>query len=94
MYRYLDFMFDGYDGPIRPQDFRVIYQTLAATPQGISALIEFLTTKLDKILDEIINGKQVATAIYSLLASRVATKNEIMKVYARLNPYTNTAESR
>lgn len=87
-------MFDGYDGPIRPQDFRVIYQTLAATPHGISALIEFLTTKLDRILDEIINGKQVATAIYSLLASRVATNNEINKVHARLDPYNNTAESR
>ncbi|VVC40910.1 Hypothetical protein CINCED_3A002040 [Cinara cedri] len=75
--KYLDFMFDGYDGPIRPQDFRVIYQTLATKPQGISALIEFVTNKLDRIVNEIINGEQVATAIYSLLASRVATDIEI-----------------
>lgn len=73
-------MFDGYDGPIRPQDFRVIYQTLVTTPQGITALIDFLTNKLDRIVAEIINGEQVATAIYSLLASRVATNDEITKV--------------
>lgn len=73
-------MFEGNSGPIRPQDFRVIYRTLALTPQGISALIEFLTNKLDKIVDEIINGEKVAKAIYSILASRVAKDDEISKV--------------
>lgn len=79
--RYLDFMFDGNNGPIRPQDFRVIYNTLAQTPQGISALIEFLTTKLDRILNEVINGEQVVKSIYSLLSSTVALNGEIIKVY-------------
>jgi len=73
-------MFEGYNGPILPPDFRVIYRTLASTPQGISALIEFLTTKLDRIVNELINGEQVATSIYSLLASRVAGDEEIQKV--------------
>lgn len=73
-------MFEGYNGPILPQDFRVIYYTLASTPQGIGALIEFLTTKLDRIVNEIIKGEQVATTIYSLLASRVARDEEIQKV--------------
>ncbi|XP_022172013.1 aminopeptidase N-like [Myzus persicae] len=78
--KYLDFMFEGYNGPILPQDFRVIYRTLASTPQGIGALIEFLTTKLDRIVNEIINGEQVATSIYGLLASRVARDEEILKI--------------
>jgi hypothetical protein len=73
-------MFKGYDGPILPQDFRVIYRTLASSVEGISALIEFLTNKLDRIINEIINGEQVATSIYSLLASKVALKEEIQKV--------------
>jgi len=78
--RYLDFMFDGYNGPIRPQDFRVIYQTLASTPEGITALIEFLTNKLDRIVNQIIDGNKVAVSIYSILASRVAHNDEISKV--------------
>lgn len=73
-------MFNGNNGPIRPQDFRVIYNTLAQTPQGISALIEFLTTKLDRILNEVINGEQVVKSIYSLLTSKVALNGEIIKV--------------
>lgn len=78
--RYLDFMFDGNNGPIRPQDFRVVYQTLASTPQGITALIEFLTNKLDRIVTQIIDGNKLAASIYSILASRVAHNDEISKV--------------
>lgn len=78
--RYLDFMIDGYNGPIRPQDFKVIYQSVATSPQGISALIQFLTTKLDRIVNEVINGERVATSIYSILASSVALDEEIAKV--------------
>lgn len=74
-------MFEGYNGPILPQDFRVIYRTLASTPQGVGALIEFLTTKLDRIVNEVINGEQVATSIYALLASEVARDDEILKVH-------------
>lgn len=80
-------MFEGYNGPILPQDFRVIYRTLASTPQGIGALIEFLTTKLDRIVNEVINGEQVATSIYALLASEVARDDEILKVYTQIYPY-------
>lgn len=83
MFRYLEFMFDA-NGPIRSQDFRVIYQTLASTPQGISVMIEFLTNKLDRILKDISNGEQIATSMYSLLASKVARDEEISKVCLNL----------
>lgn len=76
-------MFQGYDGPIRPQDFRVIYQTLSSSPKGISALIEFLATKIDRIVKEVNNGDQVATSIYSVLASSVALDDEILQVCIR-----------
>lgn len=79
-FRYLDFMFEGYDSPIRPQDFKVIYQTLALYPKGVSALVEFLTNKLDRIINEVINGEQVATSIYSLVASRVYLSEDQSKV--------------
>lgn len=73
-------MIDGYNGPIHPQDFKVIYESVATSPQGISALIQFLTTKLDRIVKEVINGERVATSIYSILASNVALDDEIAKV--------------
>lgn len=73
-------MFDGYNAPIRPQDFRVIYQTIPSTPVGISVMTEFLTNKLDRIVKEVINGEIVVTSMYSILASRVALKDEILKV--------------
>jgi len=78
--KYLDFIFEGYDGPIRPQDFRVIYQTLASSPIGISVLTEFLTNNLFRIVNEIDNGEQMVASIYSLLASRVALDEEISKI--------------
>lgn len=73
------------DGPIRPQDFRVIYQSLGATPEGISALTEFLTNKLNRIINEVVNGERIATSIYSTLASRVSLKEEIAKVLMQIN---------
>lgn len=74
-------MFEGSGGPIRPQDFRVIYQTLALSSNGLSVMAEFLTNKLDRILKEIFNGEQVATSIYSILASKMVSDDEILKVH-------------
>lgn len=82
-------MFDGYNSPIRPQDFRVIYQTVPSSPVGISAMTEFLTTKLDRIVNEVINGEQVATSLYSILASRVALNEEISKVFMKTGFFFN-----
>lgn len=73
-------MFEGYNGPIRPQDFKAVYRSLGVTPEGISALTKFLTDKLDRIIKEVVNGKKIATSIYSTLASRVSLKEEIAKV--------------
>lgn len=76
-YRYLHFVFDG---PIRPQDHRVIYQTLARTPSGVAALIEFLAGQWNRTLNDVVNGEQVVTSVYALLASKVADDDEIAKV--------------
>lgn len=73
-------MFEGYNSSIRPQDFRVIYRTIATSSEGVSALIEFLSNKLDRIVNEVINGEKVATSIYSLVSSRVSRNEEILKV--------------
>lgn len=74
-------MFDGRAGPIRPQDHRVIYQTLANTPSGVAALIEFLTGQWNRTLNDVVNGEQVVTSMYALLASKVAGDDEIDKVH-------------
>lgn len=73
-------MFNGHDGPIRPHDFVVMYQTLATTPEGIAALLEFLTNKLDRIVNNVIKGELIATSIYSSLASNVILDEEVKKV--------------
>lgn len=73
-------MFKKFDSPIRPQDFQDIYQPLASSPEGVSALVNLLDDKLDSILNEIIDGDQVAMYIYSLVASRVAFDEDILKV--------------
>lgn len=73
-------MFKEYESPIRPQDFHDIYRSLASSPEGVSALVNLLTNKLDCILDEIIDGEQVAIYIYSLVASRVSFDEDIRKV--------------
>lgn len=74
-------MFDGRAGPIRPQDHRVIYQTLVKTPSGVAALIEFLTGQWNRTLNDVVNGEQVVTSVYALLASKVAGDDEIAKVH-------------
>lgn len=73
-------MFGKYESPIRPQDFQDIYQPLASTPEGVSALIDILYTKLDRIVNEMIDGEQVALNIYSLVASKVVSDEDILKV--------------
>lgn len=74
-------MFGKFDSPIRPQDFQDIYQPLASSPEGVSALVDILYTKLDRIVNEIIDGEQVAMYIYSLVASKVAYNEDITKVW-------------
>lgn len=80
-FRYLEYLFKGHDGgPIRPQDFNTVYETLALTPYGISAMIDFLTNHLVRIFNEIPNGEVVAKNIFATLVPVAIREDEALKV--------------
>lgn len=83
-FRYLEYLFKGHDGgPIRPQDYNIVYETLASTPYGISALINFLTNNLVRIFNEIPNGEIVAKNIFATLVPVAIREDEALKVRIR-----------
>lgn len=66
--------------PIERNDYEVYFDSLSSTPTGIAALTFFLENYSKQILDNIIDGENLITTIYSILASRVSTDDETKKV--------------
>lgn len=84
-FRYLEFLFKGHvGGPIRPRDYHIVYETLALTPQGISAMIKFLTDQLARIFNEIPNGEIVAKNIFAALVPVAVQEDEALKVCTQI----------
>lgn len=50
------------------------------TPLGLDILYEFLSTNLNNILNDSINGEDIVTYIYKVLASKMTDDGEIKKV--------------
>lgn len=65
--------------PVSAKNFKMVFENFATTPQGVRALVEFLSHKLDAIL-ALNDGHQLATFAYSVLASKVATDIEMKTV--------------
>lgn len=63
-------------------DFKTVFENIATTPQGVKALAEFFLHKLDAIL-ALGDGRRLASFAYSVLASKVATDDEIAVVIIR-----------
>ncbi|XP_050519995.1 uncharacterized protein LOC126893642 [Daktulosphaira vitifoliae] len=78
--KYLGFILEGENGPIRQQDFIFIYRSLGSTQQGITAMIDFLTNNMKKLLYDLSYGEEIITSIYSILVSKVSSDKEIAKV--------------
>lgn len=72
-------------GPVRLQDFKDICIAMSLTPQGIEALSNFLLDNIEKTLKTVPTGQSIVEYMYSVLASKVVTDNEIIKV--RSNRY-------
>ncbi|XP_050432734.1 uncharacterized protein LOC126840818 [Adelges cooleyi] len=77
--KFLNFIFDDQE-PIRPQDFKMVFTSVATTPRGLNILIDFLRENVNKIYNEMPDGLNIAKDILSILASKVAMKEEIDKV--------------
>lgn len=85
-FRYLDFIFDAENmGPMHLQDFKDVCGAMSLTPQGIEALTNFLIDNIEKLLRTLPTGQSIVENMYSVLASKVATDNEIIKVKFNCN---------
>ncbi|VVC40903.1 Hypothetical protein CINCED_3A018294 [Cinara cedri] len=62
--------------PIEQQDYRAYFEALSSSPSGIAALSDFLKKHFTDIVGTVKDGEHMVTTIYSILASKVSTKNE------------------
>ncbi|XP_050434301.1 thyrotropin-releasing hormone-degrading ectoenzyme-like [Adelges cooleyi] len=75
---YVELILKGPNGPIRPQDYRAVFNSLSSNQMGIKTLLYFLRDNWDRIRKELLNGDSVAETIYSILASKVSLDDEII----------------
>lgn len=68
------------ESPIEPQDYRVYFETLSTTSSGIAALSSFLKENFADIVDTSKDGEDMVTMIYTILASKVSTRDETAQV--------------
>ncbi|VVC40908.1 Hypothetical protein CINCED_3A014501 [Cinara cedri] len=78
--QYLYHIFDGPNGPIKLSDFDSVVTAVSKTPIGLDVLYEFLSTNLNKILNEVLDGENIVTFIYSTLAEKVTSDGQIEKI--------------
>jgi len=79
-YRYLNYIFEGDNGPIRKQDYNDVFTAVSSTPKGLEVLIDFLVQNLDNITKKLTDGNNIAIFIYSICTSKAALDSEINKV--------------
>jgi len=65
---------------IEKRYFRSVISAISATPLGLNVLYEFLSTNLNRTLNEVPDGKGIVTYIYSTLATKMTNDNETEKV--------------
>jgi len=79
-FRYINHILDGPNGPIKGKDMRSVVSAISVTPLGLDVLYEFMSTNINKTMDQLPNGEDIITFIYSTLASKMTTDDEIEKV--------------
>lgn len=84
----MNYIFEGEDGPIRPQDFKEVFVAVSSRPKGVDVLIDFLVQNLDRITETVVDGENIAIFIFSLCASKAALDSEIIRVKNEIN-FTN-----
>jgi len=66
--------------PIEPSDYEDFFNALSSTSNGITAMNYFLSKYFTDLIKNVKNGRNIATTIFSILASKVSTKSEIENV--------------
>jgi len=79
-FRFINHILDGPGGPIKENNIKSVVSSISVTPLGLDVLYEFLSTNINKTLDQLSNGEEIVTFIYSTLASKMTNNDEIEKV--------------
>lgn len=59
---------------------RSVVSAISMTPLGLDVLYEFMSININKTMDQLPNGEDIITFIYSTLASKVTDDEDIEKV--------------
>lgn len=81
----MNYVFAGTEGPVRTQDYKDVFKDVSSTAVGLDVLIDFLVNNLKTILEQLPNGEETASYIYSICTVKAALDNEIIKV-SQLKP--------
>lgn len=79
-FRYINHILDGPNGPIKEKDMRSVVSAISMTPLGLDVLYEFMSININKTMDQLPNGEDIITFIYSTLASKMTNDDDIEKV--------------
>ncbi|XP_026820838.1 aminopeptidase N-like [Rhopalosiphum maidis] len=77
---FINHILDGPEGPIKENDIKSVVSSISTTPLGLDVLYEFLSTNINKTLDQLSSGEEIVTYIYSILASKITNNTEIEKI--------------
>jgi len=59
---------------------RSVVSAISMTPLGLDVLYEFMSININKTMDQLPNGEDIITFIYSTLASKMTDDEDIEKV--------------
>lgn len=90
----INHILDGPGGPIKENDINSIVSSISTTPLGLSVLYEFLSTNINKTLDNLATGEDVVTNIYSTLATKMTNDEDIENIKNLKNNSTLRASVR
>ncbi|XP_025208483.1 aminopeptidase N-like [Melanaphis sacchari] len=91
---FINHILDGPKGPIKKNGIKSVVSTISATSLGLDVLYEFLSININKTLDQLSNGEEIVTYIYSTLASKMTKNDEIEKIKKLKNNSTLRASVR
>lgn len=66
--------------PIEPSDYEDFFNALSSTSNGITAMNYFLGNYFTDLVKKVKNGRNIATTIFSILATKASTESEIENV--------------
>lgn len=84
-FRYINHILDGPQGPIKTNDYKSVISSISRTRIGLDVLCDFLSINMNRTLNELSDGEDIVTFIYSTLTKKVAYYYEISKVSYKIH---------